>query len=390
MEESMARKGRPRKLSGAVYPRKDSQFLWVHYHDEQGKRVTESTGTADPEEAERFLRERLYARDEGTLPMLLSGRNLTFGEWADWFLEKRSKPPMRSEKTHHQNTNAVKLLRPVFGSFFLSEITPEAIENYIKRRLNEGRRIHTKLKLVFRGKLKPATVHQEYRVLRNMLNIAVRQKKLHVNPCSGVEFPVSLKHSTRKPHYMTASEQERIECFAPSYLKHIVVIMTEMGLRPYRELLPMLKSQVDLDNRLVHVPDSKTENGIGDMPMTELAYTAFKQQIADATGSDYLFPRITERGSKPYLCNVSKVWRNTLRRAKVPYFSLYELRHTFATRLSAGGVADHFVILMLRQGDADVFKRYSQAKLNMMREALAKLDRVANERPSNSGTASSN
>jgi len=54
-------------------------------------------------------------------------------------------------------------------------------------------------------------------------------------------------------------------------------------------------------------------------------------------------------------------------------------RHTFATRLSAGGVADHFVTQMLRQGDSDVFKRYSQAKLNMMREALAKLDRQANE-----------
>jgi integrase len=130
-------------------------------------------------------------------------------------------------------------------------------------------------------------------VLRNMLNIAVRQRKLHVNPCSCVEFPVSIKHSTRKPHYMTASEQARIEFLAPSYLKYIVVIMTEMGLRPYRELMPMLKSQVDLDNRLVHVPDSKTENGIGDMPMTELAYTAFKQQMEDATGSEYLFPRIT-------------------------------------------------------------------------------------------------
>ena len=45
------------------------------------------------------------------------------------------------------------------------------------------------------------------------------------------------------------------------------------------------------------------------------------------------------------------------------------LRRTFATRLSAGGVADNFVTQMLRQGDAQVFKRYSQAKLNMMREA---------------------
>ncbi len=45
---------------------------------------------------------------------------------------------------------------------------------------------------------------------------------------------------------------------------------------------------------------------------------------------------------------------------------------------------------MLRQGDAGVFKRYSQAKLNMMREALEKLDRAANERPVNSGTAPTN
>jgi hypothetical protein len=64
---------------------------------------------------------------------------------------------------------------------------------------------------------------------------------------------------------------------------------------------------------------------------------------------------------------LKKAWNATLRKAGVPYFPLYELRHTFATRLSAGGVADHFVTQMLRQGDAGVFKRYSQAKLNMKR-----------------------
>lgn len=386
----MSRRGRPRKSGGSIFPRKDSRFLWVHYRNRDGQIVTESTGTADREEAERFLRERLGARDDGTLPMLLSSRNLTFGEWADWFLEKRSKPPIRAEKTHQQNTNAVKLLRPLFGALLLFEITPEAIENYIERRLNEGRRIQTKLGLIRRGKLKPATVHQEFRVLRHILNVAVRQKKLQTNPCSVVEFPVSIKHSTRKPHYMTASEQERIEFVAPIYLKHVVVIMTEMGLRPYRELLPMLKSQVDLENRVAHIPDSKTENGIADMPMTEPAYAAFKEQIEQTPGCDYLFPRLTDRGAKPYLCSLKKTWRTALRRAGVPYFSLYELRHTFATRLSAGGVADHFVPLMLRQGDADVFKRYSQAKLNMMREALTKLDRSANERPANFGTANPN
>jgi hypothetical protein len=42
---------------------------------------------------------------------------------------------------------------------------------------------------------------------------------------------------------------------------------------------------------------------------------------------------------------------------------------------------------MLRQGDSAVFKRYSQAKLNMMREALNRMDRRANERGQILGTA---
>ena len=73
------------------------------------------------------------------------------------------------------------------------------------------------------------------------------------------------------------------------------------------------------------------------------------------------------------------VWHAALRRAKVPYFRIYDLRSTYATRLSAGGVADEWVTQLLRQGDAKVFKKYSQMKLQMKREALQKLNRKANE-----------
>ena len=63
----------------------------------------------------------------------------------------------------------------------------------------------------------------------------------------------------------------------------------------------------------------------------------------------------------------------------MPYFRIYDLRSTYATRLSAGGVADEWVTQLLRQGDAKVFKKYSQMKLQMKREALQKLNRKANE-----------
>jgi hypothetical protein len=49
-------------------------------------------------------------------------------------------------------------------------------------------------------------------------------------------------------------------------------------------------------------------------------------------------------------------------------------------RVSAGGVADEWVTQMLRQGDAHVFKKFSQMKLQMKREALEnKLNRRASE-----------
>jgi hypothetical protein len=45
----------------------------------------------------------------------------------------------------------------------------------------------------------------------------------------------------------------------------------------------------------------------------------------------------------------------------------------------AGGVADEWVTQLLRQVDAKVFKKYSQMKLQMKREALTEINRQAIE-----------
>src|SRR5690348_16644973 len=99
MEESMSRRGRPPKLDGAVYKRRKSGFWQVRYKDQKGEILRESAGTTDRDAAERFLRDRLDARDEGNLATILDSKRLNFNEWADWFLERRSKPPFRSAGT---------------------------------------------------------------------------------------------------------------------------------------------------------------------------------------------------------------------------------------------------------------------------------------------------
>jgi integrase len=216
-----------------------------------------------------------------------------------------------------------------------------------------------------------------------MLNVAVRKKFLFANPCAGVEFPARVDGLFR-PHYVSWSEQQKIELHAPDYLRNVIRIVTETGLRIYKELTPMKKDQLDLDNRTVWIPDSKTPNGVAEVPLTEIAADAFRQQLALAGPGEYLFP--SDVNPDGYHKTFKTTWHATLRRAGVRYFRIYDLRSTYATRLSAGGVADEWVTQLLRQGDAKVFKKYSQMKLQMKREALAKLNRQANESGLSFGT----
>lgn len=376
---------RPIKHDGGLYKREGSKIWWVRYRDKSGTRRRESTLTDNWEEAQRFLRERLQARDNNTLLALRRGQNLAFGEWADFYLENFSKPPFRAQKTHEVNERALKHLRAMFENIKLAELTADDIEAYLRGRLKQRVRVKTKKGFVQKGLLKATTIHQELRVLRRMLNVAVRKKLLFANPCAGVEFPARVDGLFR-PHYVTWSEQQKIEFSAPDYLRNVIQIITETGLRIYKELAPMTKDQLDLDNGVVWIPDSKTPNGVAEVPLTAIAVEAFRRQIA--LSGPYLFPN--DENPNGYQQTFKTVWRLTLRRAGVKYFRIYDLRSTYATRLSAGGVADEWVTQLLRQGDAKVFKKYSQMKLQMKREALAKINRHASESELSFGTAQPN
>ena len=42
------------------------------------------------------------------------GEQLTFRDWAEWFMENYSKPPIRAPKTHEANTRAMKHLQATY------------------------------------------------------------------------------------------------------------------------------------------------------------------------------------------------------------------------------------------------------------------------------------
>jgi integrase len=71
----------------------------------------------------------------------------------------------------------------------------------------------------------------------------------------------------------------------------------------------MRKSQVDLKNAVVHIPDSKTPNGVADVPLTTLALEAFRDQMAIAGEGECLFP--SDLNQTGHQTTFKTVWRQS-------------------------------------------------------------------------------
>src|SRR3954453_17791020 len=124
---------RPREHDGVVFKRKESNVWWMRYWDRDGSRRMESTNSTDWDEAQRQLRERLIARDNNSLGTIRKGKQISFNDWADFFLTNYSQPPIRAEKTHEANETALKTLRPELGERKLTDIDADVLEAHLRK-----------------------------------------------------------------------------------------------------------------------------------------------------------------------------------------------------------------------------------------------------------------
>src|SRR3984893_453433 len=88
---------------------------------------------------------------------------LTYGQWADFFLETYSKPPMRAARTHEASGRCIMHLSTALGMSKPGDITADSIESYLRDRLRQ--RVRVKVKIGYRqlGPIKSTTVHQDFR-----------------------------------------------------------------------------------------------------------------------------------------------------------------------------------------------------------------------------------
>ena len=220
--------------------------------------------------------------------------------------------------------------------------------------------------------MKSATVNRDLAVLRRMLNLAKKRRLIGQNPFAEVEF-LEERQLRRLPHILRFDEQARLLAVARPHLRMLIVLITETGLRVGKEALPLQWDDVDFTNDVVRIRDSKTPAGRREIPMSRFCKEELQrwEHLAGRDFSRFLFYNPTS--SSVPLKAVRKVWAGALKKAKVQYFPIYNLRATFATRLSAAGVPDVFVSQMMGHAEG-LLQTYSKAVVEYRRQAIEKLE----------------
>jgi integrase len=278
----------------------------------------------------------------------------TLKDYASGFLETIKDP-----KTNARYTSSVRNLVAFFGKAKLSQVTSERIQGFQQERLKSG--------------VRAATVNRDLAVLRRVLKLTALQRLIGNNPMSEVEF-LEERKQRRQPHILTFEEQARLTSVAPPHIKMLIVLITETGLRVGKEALPLKWEDVDFLNDVIHVRKSKTAAGIRPVPLSALCKSEFVEWrgIIGSGFSDYVFPNFDEPTA--HLGSVKTAWRTALKSAGIPYFPIYNLRATFASRLSASGTPDLFVAQMLGHSGTSILHVYAKAIDESRREAIKKFE----------------
>jgi len=341
-----------RAMRGSLYRR--GKIWWMAYYV-GAKQYCESTLSTNKLLAQKILNLRIAEIIERRFQLPKSNAP-RLEQFCQEFLDSTSHP-----NTRKRYATSVAKLQTHFGDIRLSEISPEGIDEFKEARLA--------------AKVRTATVNRDLAVLRRILNIAGRKRLISANPFGEVEMLEECKQR-RQPHILTVKEEEQLLAVAPDLIRVLVILILDTGLRSGREALALKWEDVDFADQSIQIRQSKTIAGIRNAPMSNRCKTEllrWRKQLGPEY-SEYVFAN--PQRPETHLKDVRRAWPKVLKAAGLQFFWLYDLRHTFASRLTQAGVSPLFVSQIMGHSgtNANLLHTYVKANDEFRRSAISKLE----------------
>lgn len=274
-------------------------------------------------------------------------KDIAFDAMATEFLEWAR--VNRRAATHSTYAKVIRLLQRAFSGRRLSEITTRHIEHYKQERAGWRR--------------KPETINQELRVLKILINHAIRTGRFEgENPVP--ESALFKVPKSFRDRFLTHDEEDALLAQLPAHFRPVVLVGIHAGLRIPSEALALRWEDVNFERRTLKVRGETSKNGhdrvIGLNPVLVDALDALPHD----TSRVFTFP------SGLPINRIQKPVQVAARALGYEGVSPHIFRHTFFTRLAMAGTP---LMTLMELGGWSSFamvKRYSHFSDEHRRQAV--------------------
>lgn len=322
------------------------------YSGSTGLRASARNRTAaEKQEAARRQAILTSGRDPGAL------RHVPFTEAAEKFLawvrvEHRAKP-----ETARRVAVSFASLGRFFGDRPVSDLGAADIEAY------KSYRAETNL-------VRDITIRHDLHNLSKFFQYARKQRWARENPTELVRKPSDaeaireyiLSAAEEKVYFAAAAKQSRA-------LFDIGRLMILQGCRP-EELRSLRAGDVDAENRLLHIRGGKSKAARRALHLTDEALVLLAARLAAPNEHGWLFPSPRKAGA--HIQRLNAQHDAACIEAGLAGFTMYDLRHSFATRFYA---ATHDLVVLakiLGHSNLRTVQRYVHLSEEYTRTAMLK------------------
>ena len=331
-----------KKIPG-LFKKNNNWFMDFWY---RGKRYRRKI-SPDKRQAELALKKVKVSIAENKFFDVKKQQRILFKEMTKEYIERYSRLNKRS--TGRDDTS-LKHLIPYFKNKYIFEVSPQSIEDYKAKRLNDG--------------MAKSTVNRELALLKHIYTKAIEWGKITENPVKKVKL---FKEDNQRVRYLEKGEITMLLNTCKGYLQPIVITALYTGMR-LSELLNLIWDDIDFNRGIITVKITKN-NEKRYLPMnTELRNVLEYLKKNCNLDSPYVF--CNNKGDRFAKFTISHRFNKVIKELGIKNFRFHDLRHTFASHLIMSGADIVTIQRLLGHKTLAMTLRYSHLSPNFMQSTV--------------------
>ena len=324
---------------GCLYRR--GKIYWIKYY-RNGKPYAESSHSDKKEVARRLLMKREGEIVQGKLPGICFEK-VTFDELAEDFLTDYR---VNGNRSLVRAEISVRHLKKRFEGCSVPQITTPQIQAYVEQRLIE--------------KAANATINNELKALRRMLNLGAKQTPPKVDR---VPYIPMLRENNVRKGFFEHGDFLALRDNLPDYLKGFVAFAYRSGWR-LSEIVNLTWRQVDLKQGIVRLEVGETKNDEArtlylDAELQQVFLEQLKRRrILERSGVilPYVFPNSKGTGK---IVNIRKTWKAACKNAGIGERLFHDFRRTAVRNMVRAGIPERVAMMVSGHKTRTIFERYN-------------------------------